>query len=63
MTAPEQWFDCPACEGTGITGQRITVYEHGCGFPHYDTEERPCARCNGAGGYIGEAESDGDRKR
>jgi hypothetical protein len=43
--------DCPACDGYGVTAHRVTVYEHGCGFPHSDTDERPCERCGGAG-YI-----------
>ena len=49
---PQRWYDCPTCGGEGYTVHRITVYEHGCGFPHDDSEERPCENCKGAGGFL-----------
>lgn len=51
----EQWNECSRCDGTGVEVFGVTVYEHGCGFSHRDTEERPCTKCDGAGGWIGEA--------
>jgi hypothetical protein len=60
IPAPETWVECPECRGAGHTVHRITVYEHGCGFPHDDTEERPCERCRGEGGWIDDVEPDGD---
>lgn len=60
MPAPEQWFVCEACDGEGVIARRISVYEAGCGFPHDDTEERPCEACNGAGGWIDDAEPDSE---
>lgn len=45
-----EWYECPACDGSGIHAYRITVYEHGCGFPHDDTAEEPCGNCSGDGG-------------
>jgi len=54
----EQWFTCDVCDGSGVEAFRVTVYEHGCGFPHDDTDERPCRGCGGAGIWIGEAEPD-----
>jgi hypothetical protein len=44
------WFvPCGHCGGSGVIGRRVTVYEHGCGFPHDDTEESPCPECDGTG--------------
>lgn len=40
---------CGECRGSGVIGRRVTVYEHGCGFPHDDTEEEPCPACGGTG--------------
>jgi hypothetical protein len=40
---------CGHCGGSGVIGRRVTVYEHGCGFPHDDTEESPCPKCDGTG--------------
>lgn len=54
---PQQWFDCEACGGEGITRHTITVYEPGCGFPHDDVEEVPCKDCHGTGGGLGDAEA------
>lgn len=52
IPGPETWEDCPACDGAGIQVYRVTVYEHGCGFPHDDSDERPCGLCGGARGWI-----------
>jgi hypothetical protein len=40
---------CVLCDGSGVIRRRVTVYEHGCGFPHDDTEESPCPKCDGTG--------------
>jgi ssDNA-binding Zn-finger/Zn-ribbon topoisomerase 1 len=37
---------CPECNGSGVIVYGVTVYEHGCGFPHDDTDERPCPECS-----------------
>jgi DnaJ-class molecular chaperone len=42
-------FTCSHCNGSGAIGKRVTVYEHGCGFPHDDTHEEPCPECHGEG--------------
>jgi hypothetical protein len=55
---PQTWVECDACEGSGVRVFRITVYEHGCGFPHDDSAEEPCGKCAGAGGWIEDAEGD-----
>jgi hypothetical protein len=55
---PEFLADCPDCGGDGIIRTAIQVYEHGCGFPHDDVDERPCQSCNGLGWFIWEAEGD-----
>jgi hypothetical protein len=43
------FVDCDHCDGSGVIASRVTVYEHGCGFPHNDTDERPCPECDGTG--------------
>lgn len=55
---PQQWFTCDLCDGMGVIGRRVTVYEHGCGFPHDDTEENTCINCGGVGGWVVDAEPD-----
>lgn len=40
---------CPACDGSGVEVFGVTVYEHGCGFSHPSTDERPCGQCAGEG--------------
>lgn len=40
---------CPLCDGSGVETFGITVYEHGCGFSHGSTDERPCPACDGEG--------------
>lgn len=49
---PEFLNDCPACDGTGVEVFGITVYEHGCGFSHPSTDERPCGHCGGTGFFV-----------
>lgn len=53
--APLTMVPCEVCDGYGYTAHRITVYEHGCGFPHDDTEERSCPECLGIGFFVCEA--------
>lgn len=55
---PQQIFTCEACDGKGHIVRRVTVYEHGYGFPHDDGEEIPCERCGGHGEIIDDAEAD-----
>lgn len=45
----DRLITCNACNGHGIIPMRVMVYEHGCGFAHADTNEVPCAACNGTG--------------
>ncbi len=40
---------CEACDGSGVEVFAIRVYEHGCGFAHDSTDERPCRECGGSG--------------
>lgn len=58
MEAPQQWFVCDACNGSGVEVFGIWVYEPGCGFGHDSTDERPCGKCAGAGGWPDDAEPD-----
>lgn len=58
---PQELCACEACGGEGHTVHRITVYEHGCGFPHDDIEERPCTACNGLGEFVTERKADPPR--
>ncbi len=55
---PQQWYVCDACDGEGFIPRRVTVYEHGCGFPHDDTHEEPCGKCNGVGGWVDDVRPD-----
>lgn len=57
----EQWFVCDACDGSGVEVFGVRVYEHGCGFAHDSSDERPCERCGGVGGWVGEAIADGQQ--
>lgn len=43
---------CSLCNGLAKVGRRVTVYEHGCGFPHDDVEEDDCPECEGAGQLL-----------
>ena len=43
---------CPGCDGYGVIAYAITVYEHGCGFPHESSDERPCPGCDGTGSVL-----------
>lgn len=45
-------ISCPACDGYGKQGRRITIYEHGCGFGHDDVEEWDCDECEGTGKVL-----------
>lgn len=40
---------CEACDGSGVIVFAIRVYEHGCGFAHDSSDERPCEECHGTG--------------
>lgn len=55
---PQMWVECDACDGEGYIVRRVTVYEHGCGFPHDDGAEETCTKCHGARGWIEEFEPD-----
>lgn len=48
---PAEIIECPVCQGEGIEVYRTFIYEHGCGFGHDSSDERPCPECGGAG-YI-----------
>lgn len=52
LTVSAQKLHCAVCDGAGVIAHRVTVYEHGCGFPHDDTDERPCSDCKGSGRPI-----------
>jgi DnaJ-class molecular chaperone len=58
LDAPQQIFTCEACEGSGVEVFGTWVYEHGCGFGHNSTDERPCGACNGAGWWVDDASPD-----
>lgn len=40
---------CPECNGLAVKAIGCWVYEHGCGFPHRDSDEIPCPECDGHG--------------
>jgi len=48
---PQQspFVPCGYCEGSGVEVYGVTVFEHGCGFHHDSTDERPCRECGGNG--------------
>lgn len=50
--APQQLIECNACDGSGVEVFGTWVYEHGCGYGHNSTDERPCGKCNGNGWWI-----------
>ena len=52
---PEFLADCDACGGQGYIAKTIQVYEAGCGFSHFDVEEKPCQACGGNGWLVCEA--------
>ena len=56
--APDVFVECAHCGGDGVILKSILVYEHGCGFGHYDALEAPCRFCNGVGGFLCEASGD-----
>jgi DnaJ-class molecular chaperone len=43
---------CEACGGSGVIVFATRIYEHGCGFAHDSTDERPCEDCLGTGRAI-----------
>lgn len=48
---------CEACNSEGRTFKRVSVYEHGCGFPHDDiADDGPCPHCEGSGYALVEVE-------
>lgn len=55
MCAPLELVTCEACDGSGVEVFGVWVYEHGCGFGHNSTDERPCERCGGLGEFVQEA--------
>jgi DnaJ-class molecular chaperone len=55
---PQTWHQCDACDGSGVEVFGTFVYEPGCGFGHDSTDERPCGKCNGAGGWVDDVEPD-----
>lgn len=57
MCTDTRFETCDHCNGSGVEAFRITVYEHRCGFPHDDSDERPCPACDGAGQREYEVES------
>lgn len=59
---PQTWVECRACDGEGTIVKRVTVYEHGCGFPHDDGHEVICDACGGAGGRMEDVECDPPRQ-
>lgn len=54
--APQQWFTCDACDGTGEEVVGYWGYEPGCGHGHTMEEGRPCHRCGGDGGWLDDVE-------
>lgn len=49
LTGADHGPFCPECLGSGVEVFAVTVYEHGCGFSHTSTDERPCRECGGTG--------------
>lgn len=43
------FVECSVCNGSGVEAFLVRVFEHGCGFAHDDTDERPCRQCDGNG--------------
>lgn len=59
MATLEQWFICPTCDGEGVvpTGLMSHAVDSATIDPPFEVTEK-CRECNGAGGWIGEAEPD-----
>lgn len=57
-TAPEQWFTCDECCGEGEvhTGRMSHMVTSGTIDPPEEIMET-CGECNGAGGWLDEAET------
>ena len=51
---PLQTQTCEACDGSGVEVYGVTIFEHGCGFHHDSTDERPCRECEGRGWNVEE---------
>lgn len=52
VTPDPTWVTCDACGGYGAEVFGTRVYEPGCGFAHDSSDERPCEKCHGNGGWI-----------
>lgn len=55
--APQQWFVCDECDGSGEIVRGEWGCEPGCGRHMMEVGE-PCGRCNGEGGWIDNVEAD-----
>lgn len=55
---PQQWFECDACDGAGEIPFAYWGYEPGCGHGHMIDDARPCTKCKGEGGWIGDVVAD-----
>lgn len=55
---PEEWVECPVCNGSGEEVFGYWGYEPGCGHGHMMDDGRPCSRCGGDGGWIADREPD-----
>lgn len=55
---PERFYTCEQCGGEGVIYTAGWAYAPGCGYPHEDVEAHACTACNGAGGWLDEAEGD-----
>lgn len=56
--APQQWFECDVCDGSGEEVFGYWGYEPGCNHGHIIEDGRPCSKCNGAGGWVDDVEAD-----
>lgn len=56
--APQQWFTCDACDGSGEIVTGYWGYEPGCGHGHMMDHGAPCDRCGGEGGWVGDVQAD-----
>lgn len=56
---PQQWFECDACDGEGRvwTGRWSHSVNSATIDPPHEIME-PCGKCNGAGGWLDDAEPD-----
>lgn len=56
MTAEPLLVPCPLCNGSAVSVRAVWVYEYGCAFGHYDSEEDPCPECDGSGQTLVDGE-------